>query len=575
VQLSATTYAVAQSAGSVSISVMRAKGSSGAATVSYATANGSAIAGTNYTAASGMLSWADGDASSKAITVALNATAFSGAKTFMISLSNAKGILLGVPSAATVTVNGSTAAAPTDDVQLSASSFSVAQTAGSLTLNVSRVNGSNAAATVAYATSNGTAAAGQNYTAASGTLSWAKGDAAAKPIKVTLSATPFSGAKTFTVTLSNASGTLLGTPHSASVTVNGSTAATTGAGTGPAAKLAAKLGLPSRLLLGLSDEVADIQAQGIKVDIYTQYLGVGDWTAWNSPPCDYVCVVAQKAASLGAVPMYVQYQMANNGDGNLAGLTDSTFMATYWARLKTLYQDIAATGKPALVNLEPDFWGYAERQGPAANPATLAAVVTTNPDCATLTNDVKGLAGCMIAMARKYAPKAYIGFPPSDWGGNSVADVVAFMNSVGAASADFIIEQTLDRDAGCYEVTPQPSECARSAPGAYWDETNQTHPNFQDHFAEALAYHTGLGNLPLIWWQTPMGVPSSTPGGSPSHYRDNRVHYFLTHPDQLTAVGGLGVAFAVGADNQTTIDTDSGQFQSLSGAYMASPVILP
>jgi hypothetical protein len=461
-------------------------------------------------------------------------------------------------------------------VQLSAASFTVAQSAGSLTVSVSRANGSSGAATVAYATSNGTAVAGQNYTAAGGTLSWASGDVAAKSIKVVLSATPFSGTKNFTITLSNASGILLGTPHNASVTVNGSAAASAGAGTGPAAKLAAKLGLPSRLLLGLSDPVADIQAQGIKVDIYTQYLGSGDWTSWNAPPCDYVCVVAQKAAAVGAMPMYVQYQMANNGDGNISVLSDSAFMTTYWARLKTLYQDIAASGKPALVNLEPDFWGYAERQGPAANPSTLAAVVTSNPDCATLTNDVKGVAGCMIAMARKYAPnKAFIGFPPSSWGGNSTADVVAFMNSVGASAADFIIEQTLDRDAGCYEVSPAPSECTRSVPGAYWDESNQTHPNFQDHLAEAQAFHAGIGNLPLIWWQTPMGVPSSTPGGSPSHYRDNRVHYFLTHPDQLTAVGGLGVAFAGGAADQTSIDTDSGQFQSLSGSYLASPAALP
>jgi hypothetical protein len=149
------------------------------------------------------------------------------------------------------------------------------------------------------------------------------------------------------------------------------------------------------------------------------------------------------------------------------------------------------------------------------------------------------------------------------------------MNAVGAQNADFIVEQTLDRDAGCFEVVPQPSYCVRTGTGWYWDETNQTHPNFQDHLASALAYHTGIGNLPLIWWQTPEGVPSTTPGGTQFHYRDNRVHYFLTHPSELAAVGGLAVVFGAGENDQTTITTDGGQFQTLDGAYFAAPAALP
>jgi hypothetical protein len=58
-------------------------------------------------------------------------------------------------------------------------------------------------------------------------------------------------------------------------------------------------------------------------------------------------------------------------------------------------------------------------------------------------------------------------------------------------------------------------------------------------------------------------------------YRDNRVHYFLTHRAELTAVGGLGVVFSTGENHQTNITTDGGQFQSLSGAYLAAPVALP
>jgi hypothetical protein len=576
-QLSASTYSAAQSAGSVTVSVVRSSGSSAAASVQYATSDGTAAAGTNYTGASGTLSWSDGDATAKTFAVTLSSTPFTGSKTFNVVLSNATGANVGLPANAVVTINGSGAAAAPGTVALSASTVSIAQSAGSVTLTVSRTGGSSGAASVKYATSNGTAVSGSNYTAASGTLNWAAADAAAKTFAVALSNTAFSGAKNFTVTLSAASGATLGSPASEVVTINGST---TGAGSGAAAQLAVKLGMPSRMLVGLGsqagiDTITGVQQQALKVDIYDAYMGAGDWTSWNAPPCDYACVVAGKAKSINAIPMYTYYQMANNGDGNISVVNDATFMGTYWSRLKTLFQDIAALKTPALVNVEPDFWGYIELNAPNHDPTQMAAVVSSNPDCATLPNTVAGYAGCVLAMARKYATNAYIGFPPSSWGGSSTAAVVAFMNLAGAQNADFIVEETLDRDAGCFEASPQPSECARGGSGYYWDETNQTHPNFQDHLAEALAWHTGIGNLPIIWWQTPEGVPSATPGGTPGHYRDNRVHYFLTHPDQLVAVGGLGVVFSNGAADQTSIATDGGQFQTLSGAYMAAPTALP
>jgi hypothetical protein len=109
----------------------------------------------------------------------------------------------------------------------------------------------------------------------------------------------------------------------------------------------------------------------------------------------------------------------------------------------------------------------------------------------------------------------------------------------------------------------------------YWDATNQTHPNFQDHFAMVSTFHTGMGGLPVVWWQTPYAVPSATAGGVAGRFRDNRVDYFLKHPSELVAVGGLGVVFGDGAAHQTTPATDGGQFQSLSAEYLANPAALP
>ena len=441
---------------------------------------------------------------------------------------------------------------------------------------MNRTGGSDGAASVNYATADGSAVAGTNYTANSGTLSWTAGDATAKSFAVTLSSTAFTGSKTFTVALSAVTGATLGSMTSATVTIVGSGTAG-GAGTGPAALLAARIGAPSRLLLGLGgqgshDQKGEIQQQSIKVDIYDRYLS-GVWPTYNSAPCDYVCVVAREADAVGAIPMFTLYEMANNGDGNTSVVNDTTFMTKYWSDVKLMYTDLATYNKVALVNLEPDFWGYTEKAN--SDPTQMAAKVTLNADCATLSNNVSGIAACLIAMARKYAPKVYVGFPPASWGGNSTTAVVAYMNAIGAQHADFVVEQTSDRDAGCFEVTPQPAQCVRNGAPWYWDETNTTHPNFHDAFTEATAWHTGIGNLPLIWWQTPLGVPSTTPGGTAEHYRDNRVRYFLTHGSELVAAGTLGVVFGAGENTQTTIATDNGQYQTLSNQYFASPTALP
>ena len=105
VQLSSATYSVNENGGTVTITAMRTGGSSGAASVSYATANGSATAGSDYTARSGTLTWADGDSANKTFTVPiLDDSILEGNETFTVNLSGASGATLGSPSSATVTI---------------------------------------------------------------------------------------------------------------------------------------------------------------------------------------------------------------------------------------------------------------------------------------------------------------------------------------------------------------------------------------------------------------------------------------------------------------------------------------
>lgn len=78
------------------------------------------------------------------------------------------------------------------------------------------------------------------------------------------------------------------------------------------------------------------------------------------------------------------------------------------------------------------------------------------------------------------------------------------------------------------EVASPPAECAGRTGPFYWDENNIATPNFHQSQSAISDYRTALGNgLPILWWQTPTGVPSDTPGGTNNHYRDNRVDYML------------------------------------------------
>ena len=362
-------------------------------------------------------------------------------------------------------------------------------------------------------------------------------------------------------------------------------------GSGPAAALAKQLGLPNRFLIGLGtggSDTALIAAQGLKPDFFERYLvdiGTnGGWATWNTPYGQYALYQMQAADSVGAVPMFTLFQFAADNLSDMTNLADATFMQTYWSDLITLFNQMKTFGKPTVLSVEPDFYGFAQsvvNSTYGGDPTKAPAVLSTDAACAGLPANLTGFSPCLMKLARKYAPQAAIGFTPSSWGGSTIASVISFMNQLGTAQGDLIVMQTTDRDAGCreqYVLTPATtqSDCSAAANQTwYWDETNQTHPNFQDNFAIALAYHNGIGSLPILWWQTPFGVPSNTPGGTLGHFRDNKVDYFLKHPSELVAVGGLGVVFGAGAENQTTPSTDGGQYRTLSANYLANPVPLP
>jgi hypothetical protein len=354
-----------------------------------------------------------------------------------------------------------------------------------------------------------------------------------------------------------------------------------GNGAGSAADVARKLGRTPHFLVGMGNDLANDHSMdgaytlGVTMDLHYAYMvglpGQGGWPDWNAGGT-FVDILARSADDMGTTPMYTLYAMASIGDGNLSGLAMDSFMQPYWDGVRLLFQRIAVFDKPALVHVEPDFWAYAQQMAngkPAGLPVHVTSLV---PECNGLTNDLGGLGHCILRLGRMLAPKALIGFHASRWAGDPAA-MVTFLNGIGAGEGDVIVQDMLDRDAGCFEAHVDPN-CQRNDGPWYWDESNQTTPNFHEYLDWAKTIGDGVGR-PILWWQVPFGVPSSTPGGTADHYRDNRVHYVFNHIGEFTAAGGVGITFGVGTGNQTYITTDGGQFKNAVGAYFAAPAALP
>ncbi|MGH8446581.1 MAG: Calx-beta domain-containing protein [Solimonas sp.] len=104
-QFSAASYGTSERYGTATVTVTRSGGGSGGASVHYATIDDSAHAGTDYTATSGTLQWADGDSAAKTITVPItNDDIIEGSRSFTLALTAASGAALGVQSTTTVTI---------------------------------------------------------------------------------------------------------------------------------------------------------------------------------------------------------------------------------------------------------------------------------------------------------------------------------------------------------------------------------------------------------------------------------------------------------------------------------------
>ncbi|MBA3961034.1 MAG: hypothetical protein H0X40_03925 [Chthoniobacterales bacterium] len=203
-------YDVDEGAGFATLTITRSGGLGVKATVTYATSDGSAVAGVNYVATTGSVTFAVGEVSKTIQIPLIDDPTADPTLSFTVTLSSADGTgFVGGRGQATVNIIDN----DVTSFRFNPSDYTVNEGSGTVTLTVQalRVGDPAEVISVDYATSDGTAKDGPNYTRTTGRLTF---DAGVTTQTITIPIVENSstdGTTTFTVILSNPLGDGSGT----------------------------------------------------------------------------------------------------------------------------------------------------------------------------------------------------------------------------------------------------------------------------------------------------------------------------------------------------------------------------
>jgi uncharacterized repeat protein (TIGR01451 family)/uncharacterized delta-60 repeat protein len=209
-------YGAVETAGSVTLAVNRV-GTNGTTQVSFATTNGTAIAGTNYQATSGTLTFNPGESVKTFNVNLLHDPRVTGDLSFTVNLFNPSAPAQLITSSATVVVFDSD-----PGILFTNAAFGVLKSATNVLITVLRSNANTGIVSINYATTNGTAIAPGDYTPTSGTLTFSNGIASQSFVVPIINNGLVQGDRTFYINLftnSLSNGAQLLTPSTASVTI--------------------------------------------------------------------------------------------------------------------------------------------------------------------------------------------------------------------------------------------------------------------------------------------------------------------------------------------------------------------
>jgi len=184
--------------------------------VHYATANGTALAGVDYQATSGVLFFTNGIGTNLISVPIINNSLVLGNRSFSVSLSSptAPGQLV-APSNQVVTIVDNNSG-----LSFSSPVYTVLKTGVSAAIAVLRTDNTNITSTVNFATANGSAVAGTDYFATNGVLVFTNGQTSQTFAVIVIANTTVQPDKTVLLQLSSPTNGILIAPYAATLTIH-------------------------------------------------------------------------------------------------------------------------------------------------------------------------------------------------------------------------------------------------------------------------------------------------------------------------------------------------------------------
>ncbi len=351
--------------------------------------------------------------------------------------------------------------------------------------------------------------------------------------------------------------------------------------------------LPSHMLVGIASDGPDDnwpQTSGTQWDVQWMYLtgqaGNNWYNNYGFSPADgsYMDGLLSEVGGYGFIPGLHLYNMGFGHDGGDSGILTEvqtvSWTTEYFLEFKVLMQKAKNYGKPVVLVLEGDSFGFLENLT-SNNPGVMAAVASTGmPELAGLPNTVAGFGMAYLAIRKSvgaynvamgpdtpyYAAQGDImNFAPTDT--QNLAPHVAFQwTFFGSFVGANMTGDRFDFTASC----PMAGDCASYTDGRpCWDPSDTASVNTPsiNRYVEWLSLFNQTSGVNWMLHQVPLGnsqhrnVPFD--GTARSGYQDNKAEYLFqvespasttirnTHIANFANAGVIGILFGSSDDGDT------------------------
>jgi len=364
-------------------------------------------------------------------------------------------------------------------------------------------------------------------------------------------------------------------------------------------------GLPSRMVVGLFEGpgASWMTNSGVPWDVRYAYFvkGWADNWGWGAHDGSWATGFFNECDANRTIPAVQFYQLNGEPGGGENALymktQNASTMAGYFGDFKLLMQRAKAFGKPVIVMLEADAFGFLQGQSGNNSGAYSAIAASGMPELSGLPNTVAGW-GLAFLQIRKAvgASNVVLGMHISGWASGKdvpyssateplqpeVDKVYSFLAPLGLGSNvtgstyDFVVGDPLDRDPDFYRLN--------LGQDRWWDASDAASINSKsfNRYAEWLRLWNVKSGRRWLLWQIPLGNSNHTNvynnGLSRQGYKGNHPEYFFdangrAHLEKFASSGVFGLLFGGGASGQSSYENDTytdgkGFMQSRAGDFL-------